>query len=283
MLLNSFLANTTLMWSQSDTLERYTPVFADESSNKYNVNDIEYRYNDFGYRCDNFNDCSDIPIVYLGCSFTEGVGLPIESTWGYLLNERIRAATNKKIPFWSLAQGGRGLDNQVKLLYEFTRLYPIKYVFCLFPPAGRREYTFRSSRLCAWMPKTDAEHIPEINRLFSDHHYMMHEDRKYAMMLDLIRSEQKAQVFTTTWVRKFPEWVPNRGSLVDYRYAGPIDPRFSEFKHITSFGHTNNGAELGNDRARDGIHPGKLYQLNIANQYWEKVKHLFQIGEQEGN
>ena len=112
---------------------------------------------------------------------------------------------------------------------------------------------------------------------------MMHEDRKYAMMLDLIRSEQKAQVFTTTWVRKFPEWVPNRGSLVDYRYAGPIDPRFSEFKHITSFGHTNNGAELGNDRARDGIHPGKLYQLNIANQYWEKVKHLFQIGEQEGN
>lgn len=279
MLLNSFLANKTLMWSQSDYLERYTPVFADGSSNKYGINDIEYKYNDFGHRCDNFGEPSDIPIIYLGCSYTEGIGLPIESSWGYLLAEKIRIATNKKIPFWSLAQGGRGLDNQVNLLYEFTRSYPIKYVFCLFPPPGRREYVFRSSRLYAWMPKMDAEHIPEINRLFSDHHYMMHEDRKYAMMLDLIRSEQKAQVFTTTWT-----WhLPNRASPVNHRLAAPIDPRFSEFKHITSFGHTNNGAELGNDRARDGIHPGKLYHINLANQYWEKVKHLFQIGEQEGN
>lgn len=258
MKIKSELAGRTELWANSDRQDCYKPIHKDGSVNQYGIRDIEYRYNDFGYRCDNFNDHNVIPIVYLGCSLTEGIGLPIESTWGYLLTERIRVVTNKKIPFWSLAQAARGIDNQANLLYEFTRTHPIKYVFCLFPPPGRREYVCGSSNIHAWLPESGKIYGPAISHLFSDPNYIRHEDRKHWIILDLIRAEQKAQIFTTSWQHK--EFDPN--------------PIVDEFDQIISFNNMNNpGRPL--DYARDGIHPGKSYHLNIAIEYWEKIKHLF--------
>ena len=50
---------------------------------------IEYKYNNEGFRVPyNFND-KDSGIVTLGCSFTEGVGLPYEYTWGYKLAKHL--------------------------------------------------------------------------------------------------------------------------------------------------------------------------------------------------
>jgi hypothetical protein len=51
--------------------------------------EFEYRLNNYGFRSDDFNsiDATD-NVLYGGCSNTFGLGLPVELTWAYALNQK---------------------------------------------------------------------------------------------------------------------------------------------------------------------------------------------------
>ena len=93
---------------------------------------ITYRYNSHGFRCDEFDNrtCA----LALGCSFTEGTGLPIEMTWPTYLSELL------DMHVWNLGSGGGTIDTVFRTLeYYIDKLYP-KMVFLLLPPKDRLEY-----------------------------------------------------------------------------------------------------------------------------------------------
>ncbi len=88
---------------------------------------IEYNLNSYGYRCDEFKDQE---ILTLGCSQTEGHGLPIDLTWPYLISKKM----NKN--YINLAKGGEGAQSQVVKAFKFfEEFYHPKYIFAAFPMA----------------------------------------------------------------------------------------------------------------------------------------------------
>lgn len=94
---------------------------------KMNVDSIpiEYSMNSHGYRCNEFNNQE---ILILGCSQTEGHGMPLEYTWPYLLSKKM----NKD--YINLAKGGDGVQGQVTKAFQFfEEFYNPKYIFAIFP------------------------------------------------------------------------------------------------------------------------------------------------------
>ena len=77
-----------LLWTFGDT-----EVIYNKNKKKgvpYGPGDIVYRYNNFGYRCPDFSLWKMPPsVVYLGCSHTEGTGIPYEEVWTYKLHKMV--------------------------------------------------------------------------------------------------------------------------------------------------------------------------------------------------
>ena len=88
---------------------------------------INYKLNSQGYRCDEFNNQK---ILTLGCSHTEGHGMPIELTWPYLISEKM----NKD--YVNLAKGGEGMQAQIIKAFQFFKeFHHPEYIFAVFPIA----------------------------------------------------------------------------------------------------------------------------------------------------
>lgn len=151
------LINKTLHWSGSDTEDDFKNRIKKEGTKSNTVkyyldNPITYQYNNFGYRTyDDFNKDDD-GIVTLGCSFTEGIGLHLEHTWGYKISQEL----DKKL--WNLGEGGFGLDKCYYNLLAFIDYLKFDDIFLLIPPNFRfcfytRDNIFWKRRGVMWVSK----------------------------------------------------------------------------------------------------------------------------------
>jgi hypothetical protein len=71
---------------------------------KFDKGTVEFNYNSYGYRSDNFNKELKEYIVISGCSLTEGHGLHLEQTWGKKLEKKLN------IPVVNLAKGAANAE-----------------------------------------------------------------------------------------------------------------------------------------------------------------------------
>jgi len=246
-------ANTTELWAPTDIEENYKIFHRDRKSpNPYKPGDFTYSYNNHGLRCDNFDLPSDINIVFLGCSVTEGIGLPIEDTWSYQLLSKIRQKTNKNIPYWNLAIGGTGIDTQSSLLHWFGKINKIDYVFSLIPSLSRREYLFNHDHIQYWNIYLK-NHIP-IDELFSDDNYQYYQTYRSLTIIESIVSN-RATMYCTSWDLSNATDILHKKELSSLNYFPSV---------IQNIEH-----------ARDGCHPGPTYHKNLANEFWTRTEHLF--------
>lgn len=128
----------TLLWNGTDTESLFKKNMADTTGSNlikklgWDRTEISYKYNSHGFRCDEFDGrpCA----LALGCSFTEGTGLPIEMTWPSLLSKMI------DLHVWNLGSGGASIDTAFRTLeFYIDKLRP-RAVFLLIPPKNRFEY-----------------------------------------------------------------------------------------------------------------------------------------------
>lgn len=85
--------------------------------------EFTYDFNSHGFRCEEFTDTSSA--VFLGCSATLGVGLPVENTWPYLVSK------NLGIKCFNLGIGGGANDTAFRLAYGWLhRLRPSVVILC---------------------------------------------------------------------------------------------------------------------------------------------------------
>ena len=127
--------NKTLYWKASDTENKFKTKLKEkpEAVSHWKDKSIEYRYNNYGFRTyDDFNK-DDEGIVCLGCSFTEGIGLPLEYNWGYKL------AKHFNLKHWNLGQHAMGLETAFRLLLGVSDWLKFKKVFLFVPPFYRNE------------------------------------------------------------------------------------------------------------------------------------------------
>jgi hypothetical protein len=84
---------------------------------------ITYKFNSHGFRADEF-DSPRSNVVFLGCSHTLGVGLPVESTWPYIVSAKL------KLKNYNLSVGGSSNDTAFRLAYYLIKqLQPTLVIF----------------------------------------------------------------------------------------------------------------------------------------------------------
>jgi len=247
-------ANTTSQWNDPDTPENYKNK-TKFGQNLYSPDDFNYKFNDYGFRCDNFNQESDIPIVFLGCNHTEGTGLPMEHVWAYQLIKKIRNKTSKNIPYWNLAIGGASVDTLARHLYWFNEIHKPKFVFALFPGLFRREYCLKTNNPNTWGLIYGQR--PEINELFIDNNFKYHQSNRSFMIIDSIIKQNNTQMHCSMWRYTSEEDDETflRNNFLDFNF----------FPHTIAF----------RDRARDTVHHGPTYHIELANLFWDRICHHF--------
>ena len=254
-------ASTSSTWLAPDTLDNYTESIKN-APNLYTYTDIDYQFNSHGFRCDEFTLPSELPIVFLGCSITEGIGIRHHETWSYQLLEKIRKKTNKNIPYWNLGLSGSGLDTQARHLYFLTTLLNIKvqFVFSLIPVAGRREYKVDSDQYRNWLPNWLPEDVPlkkHINPIFRDPYYATHQNDRSLMLIDSICRQNDTKMICSSWDTDDDiKLLTNSFSLID-SFQLNIKPNDVD------------------DRARDGMHPGPSYHSYLSKSYWNYAEKHF--------
>lgn len=237
--------NSEFKWWPCDIEKNYDP-----ENNAYGPNDITYKFNGNGFRCDSFDIRSDKRILFLGCSHTNGIGLPLEHTWPHILLNYIKKETGHNIPFWNLATGGTGLDTQTRMFYHYGLKLKPQLVFAYFPAYRRELYNaddrwlspFNSSH-----PETNFDNIP----YYADPRIQYYEIEKNMCFLDVMLKTINATMIHNYWAMD-----------------GEIIPIYDRFQ-------INHKFQLTWDKkARDKLHCGHSSHINFAKNIWETYKDI---------
>ena len=109
--------------------------FADNPIVKWQGVKISYQYNANGFRTHELSDFLGKEVnIALGCSFTEGVGVPIENAWPSLIEQKLN------MPLLNLGLSGGSTDTVARILTNIAGLFKIKQVFILWPETHRFEF-----------------------------------------------------------------------------------------------------------------------------------------------
>jgi hypothetical protein len=256
--------NKTLQWHQSDRHDQYRTdnVFG---PNLYKPDSFSYSFNTNGFRCDEFSLASELPIVFLGCSFTEGEGLPVEATWAYRLLTYIRARTRKTIPYWNLSISGGSIDMNAASLANYIDVLKPTYIFYLRPPWTRRAVLVADQHLQHWIPSFKSPHqnawsIPEcFNETLTHEHFAIQQADRSLTIIDLLAEKYNTKVYHFPW---------QHGGSED-----TIQPSIDRLKNFTAL---KTLWPMNADLARDSLHPGPKTHKLVASQLWEnELRDLF--------
>jgi hypothetical protein len=149
-------ANQTLEWLPTDSEENFHKLMQDPQHQRYFAEKgwdqpraITYQINSHGFRCDEFN--KDPCIVALGCSYTVGIGLPVQDIWPSVVGKHLA------LPVVNLAWGGYSADSCFRLAeFWLPRLNPVQVVM-LAPTVDRVEVVQSNQQAMTWM----ATNVPD--------------------------------------------------------------------------------------------------------------------------
>jgi len=132
---NKKYAGQTLNWLPTDTEELYEynlkNRYNDLKSNGWIDNLVTYKFNSDGFRCREFTQ--DPSILFLGCSFTLGTGVPIEQIWPELVSRQLNMRCA------NLGVQGASSDTGFRLCQGWIDKIRPKIIVFALPPAERTE------------------------------------------------------------------------------------------------------------------------------------------------
>lgn len=166
-------ANSIANWIQTDSEDRYLELTQDSKHREYFATQgwdqpgaITYKINQHGFRCDDFDGSPSV--LTLGCSFTMGIGLPVEVIWPTLLGNHLG------LQVANISWGGISADTCFRLAEYWIPVIKPQLVAMLAPPATRFELLLgpgQYPRAEVFMPQTNSSIIGPDN-LFIKHWYL---------------------------------------------------------------------------------------------------------------
>jgi len=131
-------ANSERWWLSIDSKELYAKNFSDPVKKElmkslgWDKRFFSYKFNRFGFRSDNNFEGSN-SILFLGCSYTMGIGLPYECIWPVIVSKKLN------LQCVNLGIAGTAADTCFRMsLYWIKKINP-KIVVYLQPPKDRFE------------------------------------------------------------------------------------------------------------------------------------------------
>jgi hypothetical protein len=263
-------------WNSPDSLENYKHI--NSLKQNYLTDEITYSFNDDGYRCDSFSNESEFPILFMGCSLTEGVGLPLNEVWSYHLHDRIVKTTNKNIPFWSLGKGGTSIDYAARCFYEYSNRLKPKYVFYLMSGISRREYSYESPELSIWFPNPSALYKTSasfnlMSKIFTDPNFAMYQTLRSAMILNSVATLTDTKIFI---------FGLDMDVVTDEQLKIELFGKFDKIEYFSISTKQHNEQLVipksildRPKKARDNSHPGAVWQYTLYDTIWKLVENKF--------
>ena len=139
-----YTPNSEYLWSGSDSKQAHldSEKTYPEKFKYWKDRSITYKYNNLGFRSDFDFKPGMQGDLYLGCSFTEGVGLPNDRTWVSFLSKQLGT------PAFNLGTGGWGIETCFRYLIA-AYIFGLKFknVFVLAPPPNRYEQLIDDNHL----------------------------------------------------------------------------------------------------------------------------------------
>jgi hypothetical protein len=141
---NTSLANQQFNWNGTDSEELYQKNLVKNrlllEQYKWIDRPITYKFNSHGFRADEF-DSTEPGVMFLGCSHTLGVGLPVESTWAHIVSRSLRLNN------YNLGVGGSSNDTAFRLAHHWIEQLKPKLVVLLSAERTRLELQFDNDQI----------------------------------------------------------------------------------------------------------------------------------------
>ena len=226
--------NRTLDWFNSDR-----PITYDEINNIYSKDDIKYKFNANGFRCDEFNFDETLRIVFLGCSITEGIGVKQEEIWSYQFLKMVEKKLNCNLHYWNLSLCGCGIDSLLRAYYHYCDLLKPHFLIS-YLPGYRKEYFNKTNRT---IDVYNPQYMHKMPEEFLDENYIKYETNKNFLFLKLLTEKHKTKFYWNTWGNfDYYEEKPNFSSQITVDKKG-----------------------------RDKMHPGSLAHKQFAKSIWAEI------------
>lgn len=235
-------ANTDNNWLPSDTEELYNQQIQDPVRKNYfemqgwvDSGSITYKINSYGFRCDEFNS-NDPCIVVLGCSFTIGTGLPLDTIWPTLVGKDIG------LKVYNLSWGGNSSDTCFRLAeYWLPKLNP-KLVCMLTPPDARVELLLdreEQNKSEVFMPDSKSAWFSP-NDIYLKHWFVNDENArinsaKNKLAIKGLCDNQQIPFIVYDSTQEMSKSREEIGYARDYMHAGPTGHRMLANKIIRDY------------------------------------------------
>lgn len=104
-------------------------------------NKVYYKFNNYGFRCDDFVDCLDhkFRLLFVGGSTTEGMGLNVDDCWAKNFHQKVCENLQYDLPYWNIAIASGSTDHIARYLYCVGDLIKPQVIVSWLPPIERRE------------------------------------------------------------------------------------------------------------------------------------------------
>lgn len=257
-------------WLDNDSLENYLPKNSGKSN--YTQNEISYLFNSDKFRCDEFDSKNYSPVVFMGCSFTEGSGLPLNELWSYHFYKKICEKSIKNIPYWCLAKGGASVDYCARVFYEYGKKLKPKYIVYLLSGISRREYMFDNNEIHGWFPNPSiflkkSNAFKTVSPVFVNSNFALYQTKRSLMILNSVAEQIDSEIF-----------IFDIDNMDNVNFTDKVN-LFSEFNRINyfiNFMHTQydvpENIKQRPLKARDNSHPGAYWQYQVYSNIWEILK-----------
>jgi hypothetical protein len=236
---------------------------------------FEYRYNRDGFRSQHFENFNpaDLNIVYSGCSWTYGDGLPDEYVWRSVLENKIKEKfPDRNVQGYNVGTGGASIHLIFKNVMSFIRKNDdIDYLFILFPGFDRQLVFDPSGDYFDGYAKTVfmSPDEPNFEKPFVKNFVLsyVHEEHMY-MYLPMIRAIEdicKLKGIKLFW----SSWIPSDKKIYEkYEFDNYCD--MPAWKFLSQRPKTTDNQYM--EIARDGAHPGLNYMTEIANTFFKALE-----------
>lgn len=243
------------VWLPSDTYTQYKEALKDPNKEIfYNKNDVTYDVNQDYFRCDDIREISTKKqpvLLSFGCSMTFGIGLPESETWPVILGNIIKEKTGEDVKVVNFGSSASGYGH-VDRLSNYMHLFNVKYISCLFPPLFRKTLIRDDGTIETVLPAA----------MKSDYNT----SKKINILSNLISHSSKTFNYEREMVNKKLESI---SKLLNVPYSSilnseeHIDSMFDSSEILLEHG-KQHGINRLTRNARDGMHPGNEFTLNVA-------------------
>lgn len=224
-------AGQELAWLPSDTEESFNQLMQEPQHQAYfkqqgwlEPGAISYKINSHGFRCEEFE--SNTPcMIALGCSFTVGIGLPVDQIWPTLVGNALG------LKVYNLGWGGYSADTCFRLAeYWIPKLRP-QIVSMLTPPPARVELIMveNTPPVEIFLPMSKSLHFSD-DDVYLKNWFIEDENQRINSIKNKLAIAELTRLNTAKFVcaDAITEMSRSReevGYARDYMHAGPIGHR----------------------------------------------------------